>query len=423
MCTWRRLFALLLLLAATPAAAFAQVSLGGGVTVGGEVTATFGAHDDEPHSNRADGEKPAYFNYTDYAHNALRMFRVSLSGMWQPASQFAFLVEVRSENLDRVTPYAMYARVRPWKKLPLDFQAGRIPSVFGAYVRRYGTSDNPLIGVPLVYQYLTSLRPDAIPASADGLLFYRGLGWQVGPPIYPVGDKTQKPGVPLMTAYQWDTGVQGHFGGRLVQGAVAITSGTLANPRVDDDNDGRQWSGRVSFTPVVGLVLAASASQGEFLTRQITDTYNALLNQDNHYTQRGLGLDAEYSRGYWIVRGELIDSRWNLPKINNPPIDRPLHATGGFVEGTYRLSARYYVAGRADRLTFTRILGKSQPASAPGTWTPWDAPVNRVELGGGVKLTRHLTGRGVLQYNWREGPVQFIATKKFYSSAQLSFWF
>src|SRR3954468_7325356 len=128
MSTWRRAFALILLLAVCPATARAQVSLGGGVTAGGEVTATFGAHDDEDHDL-----KPGYFNYTDYAHNALRMFRVSLSGMWHPANQFALLVELRSENLQHVTPYAMYARLRPWKNLPLDVQAGRIPSVFGAY--------------------------------------------------------------------------------------------------------------------------------------------------------------------------------------------------------------------------------------------------------------------------------------------------
>ena len=63
----------------------------GTVTVGGEVTATFGAKDEN-----------AFFNYTDYEHNALRMFRVSFSGMWRPADQFAFVTEVRSENLERV---------------------------------------------------------------------------------------------------------------------------------------------------------------------------------------------------------------------------------------------------------------------------------------------------------------------------------
>jgi hypothetical protein len=414
MSTWRRAFALILLLAVCPATARAQVSLGGGVTAGGEVTATFGAHDDEDHDL-----KPGYFNYTDYAHNALRMFRVSLSGMWHPIDQVAFLAEVRSENVERVIPYAMYVRVRPWKNHPFDIQAGRIPAVFGAYARRYGTSDNPLIGVPLMYQYLVALRPDAIPTSSDNLLFHRGLGWLLS--NY-VPNPVPEPGVPLMTTYRWDTGVQAHGATRYVDASLAVTSGTLSNPRVDDDNDGRQWSGRVAFKPAIGLVLGASAARGEFLDRTIADFYKNVL-PDAHYRQRALGFDAEYSRGYWIVRGELMDTRYNLPIVNRPFITNPLRATGGFIEGKYQLTPRYYVAARVDRLTFSNIVGVLEPAGQAGQPTPWDAPVSRVEAGVGARVTRHVSTRGVLQYDWRQGPVNFIAKQHFYASAQLSFWF
>src|SRR5262249_3228836 len=145
----------------------------GTVTVGGDVTATIGAKD-----------QIAFFNFTDYEHNALRMFRVSLNGMWRPTEQFAFVSEIRSEDLHRVIPYAVCGRVRPWKRRAFDVQVGRIPPVFGAFARRsYGT-DNPLIGYPLAYQYLTSIRPDAIPATADDLLFMRARGWRA---TFPVG--------------------------------------------------------------------------------------------------------------------------------------------------------------------------------------------------------------------------------------------
>src|SRR5262249_26115547 len=107
----------------------------GTVTVGGEVTATFGRPD-----------HIAFFNYTDYQHHALRMSRVSLSGMWRPWGRLALVTEFRSEDLQRVIPYALYARVRPWRTRAFDVQVGRIPPVFGAFARRsYGT-DNPLIG-------------------------------------------------------------------------------------------------------------------------------------------------------------------------------------------------------------------------------------------------------------------------------------
>src|SRR5918994_2172273 len=142
MCTARRLALLLILVSLGAAPVRAQV------TVSGEATATLGARDDI-----------AFFNYTDYEHNALRMFRVSLSGMWRPASRLS-------------------VRVRPWAGRAFDIQAGRIPPVFGAFGRRsYGASENPLIGYPLAYQYLTSLRPNAVPAPADDLLDMRGRGW------------------------------------------------------------------------------------------------------------------------------------------------------------------------------------------------------------------------------------------------------
>src|SRR4051812_22745967 len=300
----------------------------GTVTIAGEVTATAGPHDDD-----------AFFNYTDYEHNALRMLRVSLSGMWRPSSRLAFLTEVRSENAQRMIPYALYVRVRPSMRLPLDVQVGRIPPVFGAFARRsYGT-DNPLIGFPLAYQYLTSLRPDAVPASADDLLLMRARGWRAS---YPVGNSTPGPGVPLVSAYRWDTGVQAHYGNERVDAAVAVTAGTLSNPRVGDDNAGRQWSARFAVKPAAGLVLGISGARGAFVSRAIVDAYEPVLGQHD-YTQDAIGADGEYSRGYWVVRGEAIYSRWTLPKINMPFIDRPVAATAGYVETRYRLHPRLFV--------------------------------------------------------------------------------
>src|SRR5438128_10726483 len=110
MCRWRRLPALLLLVCVAAARAQAQalpegpLSLARGtVTVGGEAAITLGGDDDT-----------AFFNYTDYEHNALRMLRLSLSGMWRPIARLAVLTELRSEDAQRVIPYALYVRVRPW---------------------------------------------------------------------------------------------------------------------------------------------------------------------------------------------------------------------------------------------------------------------------------------------------------------------
>lgn len=395
MFTWRRLAAASLLLLA-PVAARAQV------TASAEITATFGARDET-----------AFFNYTDYEHNALRMFRISAAGMWQPASRLAFLGELRSEDVQRVVPYALYVRVRPLAGRAFFIQAGRIPPVFGAFGRRiYGSGANPLIGYPLAYQYLTTIRPDAIPATADDLLAMRGRGWRTE---FPVGAPVEAPGVPLMSAYRWDTGVEAHAASRWFDGSVAVTTGTLAKPLVRNDNAGWQASWRLAWKPIVGLAVGTSMSDGEFLARSVTDL--AVVPSNTSYSQRALGFDAEYSRDHWIVRGEVIESRWTLPALAPPYITSPLTATAAFVEGRYRFGARYFAAARADRLTFSRITGQRLFGGVP---TPWDAPVSRIEVGGGVYVWRNLTARAVVQRNWREGGRVRART---FVSGQLAYWF
>jgi hypothetical protein len=374
----------------------------GTVTISGEVTATAGTEDEN-----------AYFNYTDYEHNALRMFRLSLSGMWRPTPRVAVLTEVRSENLERVIPYALYVRVRPWAGTPFDVQAGRIPPVFGTFARRSYGADNPLIGYPLGYQYLTSIRPDAVPANADDLLLMRGRGWRAS---YTVGNPVPGPGVPVVSAYRWDTGVEAHYAAERVEAAVSVTSGTLSNPRVDDDNDGRQIAGRVAWRPAIGLTLGLSGARGAFVDRAIVQAYEEALGPHD-YTQDAVGVDGEYSRGYWLVRGEAILTRWTVPKINMPFIDRPLGARTGYLEGRYRFTPRLFAAARVDGLAFTTINGQRLFDGQP---TQWDAPASRVEVGGGVNLQRNLTLRGIVQKNWRDGG---RIKRKTYVSTQLVYWF
>src|SRR5204862_2525194 len=123
--------------------------------------------------------------------------------------KLSFLGELRAENFDHVSPFALYERVRPFATRRLDIQIGRIAPTFGAFTRRAYGNDNPLIGYPLAYQYLTSLRADAVPASPDELLRMRGRGWLSN---FSIGNLAPDRGVPLANALRWDTGVQLHVG-------------------------------------------------------------------------------------------------------------------------------------------------------------------------------------------------------------------
>ncbi len=374
----------------------------GRVTISGDVSAGFGSED------------PGFFNYTDYEHSALRLLRLAVSTAIKAGPHFTILGEIRSENLEGVRPYALYLRIKPWTTRNFDIQVGRVPPTFGAFARRTYANDNPLIGYPLAYQYLTTLRPDSIPASADELLRKRSLGWRVK---YSLGDQTADPGVPLVSAFGWDTGVQAHTTVGMVSAAVAVTTGTVSNPLVSDDNDGRQVAARVDVRPVAGLILGASLARGPFISQSaaratLGDASNA------SFAQTAWGADLEYSRDHYLARVETIVSHWRMP-IAAPPaqqvaLQTPLGAMSMSLEGRYRIVPGLYVAARYD------YLGFSDLTSATAT-LPWDAPVTRIELGAGYSIQRNLILKGSYQHDNRDGGVLLKIAHMV--AAQLVFWF
>lgn len=369
------IFAAALLAAAARAGAQTPGANPQRLTLGGEVSLAFAPQD------------PAFFNYTDYEYNPLRLARLGLSAVFRVHDRLALLGEVRSDNLGTPRAHALYLRVRPWPRRPFDLQAGLIPPVFGAFARRSYATDNFLIGYPLAYQYLTSIRSDALPATADDLLRMRGRGWQ---PSFPIGSQEERPGLPLVNALRWDTGVQARAGSERLELMAAYTTGTLSSPRVRDDNGARQVSARVVSRPIVGLVLGGSAARGAYLSRVSTE---GLAIDADTFRQQAFGLDVEYSRDYWLVRAEGVWSGWDMPAIGGPWVSGPLRARAFSLEGRYKLWPGLYAAARVDHLGFNRL---------PGTSVPWDAPVRRLEAGGGYHIRRHVLVKAVFQHNRRD---------------------
>src|SRR6186713_3153081 len=91
----------------------------------------------------------AFFNYTDYELNALRLVRLRLMAEWRAASALSFVGEVRSEVGVNVDVPALYLRWRPWTDRGVAVQAGRVPPLIGAFPRRAYGHANVVIGWPL----------------------------------------------------------------------------------------------------------------------------------------------------------------------------------------------------------------------------------------------------------------------------------
>jgi hypothetical protein len=380
----------------------------GWFTLGADVSATASCASVQGNTSHCTTDT-GFFNYTDYQHSALRMLIIGITSEVKAGDRVSVLAEIRSENGGVPDPYALYVRVRPWPTHGFDIQAGRVPPTFGAFARRHYPYDNLLIGYPLAYQYLTSLRADALPANADELLRMRGRGWLSN---FSIGNPAPDNGLPLVHAFRWDTGLQVHAANPRAEATVAVTTGTLANPLVGDDNGGRQIAGRVVVRPFTGLVTGASAARGPFVT---TDALRmgGIEGRASDFTQTAWGADAEYSRAYYLLRFEAIVSDWRLPLVRTPAIDMPLRAVSTSVEGRYKIRPGLYVAARSDHLTFSKVTGALRHDG-------WDAPVTRLEVGGGYSLQRNVTLKLAYQHNTRQTTRAGAADA---AAMQLVYWF
>jgi hypothetical protein len=198
----------------------------------------------------------------------------------------------------------------------------------------------------------------------------------------------------------------------LARAAFSVTAGSLGNPLVRDDNGGKQVAARLAFHPTPGLVVGLSGSHAPYIASNAARSAG-VENTDGSFTQAAWGADVEYSRDYYLIRFETIVSDWRLPLLGAPPIELPLRATAAFVEGRYKVRPGLYLAARLDHLGFSEITGSSTRAE-------WDAPVSRVEVGGGYSLQRNLLLKLSLQHNTRPAGRTMDLTL---GSAQVVFWF
>jgi hypothetical protein len=373
------------LLAAAAAAAQSlpeqPISLAGGhLVLGAEITATIAPED------------PGFFNYTSYEFSSVRNLRMGVSAELRANDHLQLLTEVRLDQGRVLEAYGLFVRVRPWPARRFDLQVGRIPPTFGAMTRTAYGSGNILIGQPLAYQYLLSLRPDALPATNDDLLRMRGRGWLSN---FPVGNTEPAPGLPMVNTSRWDTGVQAHGVNGAFEWTGSVSAGSLSDPRFRDNNSGRQLAGRLVARPTPAFAFGVSASRGAWLNRAVDDAVTG-VDAGDRSRQLAFGGDAEFSAGRVLVRGEAIRSSWSMPAAATLRLTEPLVATSMLVEARYKLAPGLYVAARGDRIDFSWISGSQGPR-------PWESRTWRVEAGAGYSLTRNIQVKGAWQRNDRNG--------------------
>lgn len=354
-----------------------------------------------------------YFNQATYVANSLRLFRLDAQLEYLATRGLSLHADVRSDNLDAPDANGLYLRYRPFSSRAVAIQAGRVPPILGGFARRRYNSDNPLIGYPLAYQYPTLIRSEASVGSIEELVGFRGRGGRLR---YPIGEEEVEAGLPMIDALRWDTGVQLHLGEDSVDPVsvqIAVTQGVASDPRVGDNNSGKQISGRVGIRPAFYLTLGGSLAVGDYvsdaLIAQLDDVArpSSELNRKTDKKQRFGAVDVEFSRGPWQLRSEFIYSSWDSPALGVA-----LSARSVYGELRRTLYPGLHVAARLGRMDYSDVAHDGQQVS-------WDSPVTRLETGIGYRIQRHWQVKVSYQFNTRDAG---RLSRRHLPNFQLYFW-
>lgn len=267
---------------------------------------------------------------------------------------------------------------QPW----INLQAGKFPTPVGNFVPRHDAFDRALIRDPLPYDFMTGVSDATVVPGVTAVLNRRNLpdnkaGWvpMIWGPVYHTGAEV------FGTAGQLDY-------------AFALTDAPLsARPGqwdLDCDTDDKwNYSGRIGFSPLIGLKLGASYAIGPYLTR--TPATAPFKNNQ----QETFGFDAAYSFGHWQFWSEFFATSWEVPNISEE-----LRAYSYYIEGRYKFTPGFYGSLRWGQIFFNEI------ADAGGNPTRWDRDAWRVECGIGYFFARNLVGKLQYEHNHQNGRLQ-----------------
>lgn len=309
---------------------------------------------------------------------------------------------------DASGPYVdgAYVMFTPWADRDAHLLAGKIPWPIGTWAPRTYSSRNPLIGLPLMYQYHSTVLWYAVPPDAGVLIGAAGTG-QSGVNYYGFAFSR---GMPLVDDSYWDVGVTLVGSRRPLEYALGVVAGTPGwGSTSQDENGGKTVLGRIGLAPLPALRVGVSVARGPYLDRSVRSQLPAGAAVED-YHQRLAMADLEILVGHVELRAEAAHNVWESPWIGD------LEVNGGYVEAKVTLPIGAFAAARWDALRFGRI-----PDSG-GVLRSWDHDVTRIEGGVGYRFDRSVVAKLVVQRTSIE-PENAPAFRPSLIAAQLSVGF
>lgn len=267
-------------------------------------------------------------------------------------------------------------RYTPFEDPRINFQIGKFATVFGNWVERHDSWNNPLITAPLAYENVMVVGDQAAPPSRAGFAGRRNLadnkrGWLpvIWGPSYAAGASV--------------FGLVDKFEYALELKNASISSRPFAWDPFTVDWDHPTVTARLGFRPNAAWNVGLSGSYGAYLLPGATLPAGSSVGQ---FKQLTFGPDLRYSWRHWELWSEAFFSRFEVPIVGNA--DTFVY----YVETRYKLTPRWFLAGRWNQQFFGEV------PNGRGGEQRWDRDVWRLDGGVGYRFGRHLQAK--LQYSY-----------------------
>lgn len=275
----------------------------------------------------------------------------------------------------RLDEYAL--RFTPWNDGRFNLQVGKFATVFGTWVERHLSWDNPFVNAPLPYETATLVSDLELPQTGQSFRAVPGF------------DKYEFLPIIWGPAYARGGSVAGQVGmfeyaAELKNTAVAARPEEWARRSFDYP----AFDLRVGLRPSPAWRFGLSFAEGSYLDP------NARPLEPNgggvgQYREFVLGQDVSYARGHWQFWAEVFEARFQVPRLGNADI------FAYYLEGKYKITPQLFAALRWNQEMFFSGRDQNRQPVAKAH------DISRIDAALGYRFTAHTQLK--LQYSLAGG--------------------
>jgi hypothetical protein len=276
-------------------------------------------------------------------------------------------------------------RYTPFDDARLNVQVGKFATVFGNWVPRHDSWQNPFLNAPLPYEHATVLSDQVTPAA--GVVLARRAT--------PANKRTW---LPVIWGPSYASGASVFGTVFKLDYALEVKNAALSSRPYVWDGATTGWerpsvTGRLGHRPNAAWNLGASFSYGPYLMPAARATLPPSRSLGD-FNQITVGQDVSFAWRHWQVWGEAIASRFAAPFLGDAD------TIAYFLEAKYKITPRFFAAARWNQQLFDKV------PNGVGGLERWDRDIWRIEAALGYRFTRHLQAKLQYGYSHQKGSFQ-----------------